>query len=72
MLFQWDDAKAEANLRKHGISFDLAKHIFANPEALVEQDRVEGGEARWQTLGTVGGILLLLVAHTVEKRGRRT
>ena len=34
--------------------------------ALVELDRIEGGEQRWQTLGLVGGVLLLLVAHTVQ------
>jgi uncharacterized DUF497 family protein len=33
---------------------------------LVEQDRMERGELRWQTLGLVGGIVLLLVAHTVR------
>jgi|SRR5271154_4719922 len=66
MLFEWDDAKAETNRRKHGISFEIAKHVFADPDALVEQDRVEGGELRWQTIGTVDGVLLLLVAHSVE------
>jgi uncharacterized DUF497 family protein len=28
-------------------------------------DRIEGLERRWQTLGLVGGYLVLLVAHTV-------
>ena len=40
--------------------------VFNDPDALVEQDRIEGGELRWQTIGTVNGILLLLVAHTVD------
>ena len=39
---------------------------FADPFALVEQDRVEEGELRWQTLGLAAGIMLLLVAHTVR------
>jgi hypothetical protein len=30
------------------------------------QDRFESGEQRWQTVGMVGGLLLLLVAHTVR------
>jgi len=38
----------------------------ADPFAVVEQDRIENGERRWQTLGTVDGCLLLLVAHTVQ------
>ena len=31
---------------------------------MVNQDRIEKGERRWQTLGLVDGYLLLLVAHT--------
>ena len=31
------------------------------------QERIEGGEYRWQTLGRVGDITLLLVAHTLEE-----
>lgn len=45
--------------------FEMAARAFADPFALVEQDRIEGGECRWQTLGLVDGYLLLLVAHTV-------
>ena len=33
---------------------------------MTQQDRIEGGEYRWQTLGMVEGHLLLLVAHTVR------
>lgn len=64
--FEWDPAKAESNLRKHHISFETATRIFADPFALVKQDRIENGEHRWQTLGLVDGYLLLLVAHTVR------
>jgi len=62
--FEWDPVKAAANLRKHGVSFEIAMRAFADPFALTEQDRIEGGEARWQTLGMVEGLVLLLVAHT--------
>ncbi|MFZ0773819.1 MAG: BrnT family toxin [Candidatus Sulfotelmatobacter sp.] len=64
--FEWDVAKARINRRKHGIRFEIARHVFDDPDALVEQDRIEGGERRWQTIGTVDGVLLLLVAHNVE------
>ena len=40
--------------------------VFADPYALVEQDRVEAGELRWQALGLAAGVVLLLVAHTVR------
>ena len=64
--FEWDPAKANANERKHGVTFEIALHVFDDPYALVDHDRIEGGEQRWQTLGLVGGVLLLLVAHTVQ------
>jgi uncharacterized DUF497 family protein len=63
--FEWAPSKARFNERKHGVSFEIAMHVFDDPGALVEQDRIEDGEPRWQTLGLVGGVLLLLVAHTV-------
>jgi uncharacterized protein len=64
--FEWDSVKAQSNLRKHHLSFELAIRVFADPFALVEQDRIENGEHRWQTLGLVEGYLLVLVAHTVR------
>jgi len=67
--FEWDEAKAKTNERKHRVRFDDAVLVFADPYALIEQDRIEGGELRWQTIGTVGGIVLLMVAHTVREEG---
>jgi uncharacterized DUF497 family protein len=64
--FEWDPAKAARNLRKHRISFDTAMRAFADPFTLTEQDRIEDGEQRWQTVGMVEGYLLLLVVHTIR------
>lgn len=64
--FEWDPAKAAINLRKHAVSFDIAMRVFADPFALTEAVRIEGGEQRWQTLGIVEGYLLLVVAHTIR------
>lgn len=64
--FEWDETKGRSNTRKHGVRFEDAMLVFADPYAPVEQDRLEGGELRWQTLGLAGGIVLLLVAHTVR------
>jgi uncharacterized DUF497 family protein len=63
--------KAESNFRKHGIRFEEAALVFDDPLAVSEQDRIENGEQRWQTIGMSGGCLLLLVAHTVcfEEQG---
>ena len=65
MEFEWDEAKNQKNIRKHQISFQTAMLAFADPLHIAVQDRVDGGEERWQTLGVVQGRLLLLVAHTV-------
>ncbi|MFT4243183.1 MAG: BrnT family toxin [Acidovorax sp.] len=62
--FEWDPAKARTNLQKHRVSFETAARAFADPFALAAQDRIEGGELRWQTLGLVDGQILILVAHT--------
>lgn len=66
--FEWDPTKAASNLRKHGVSFPTAARVFSDPYALVEQDRIENGEERWQTIGVVDGIVMLLVAHTVREQ----
>jgi uncharacterized protein len=55
--------RRESNLSKYGVSFELAMRAFADPFAFTEQDRIEGGEYRWQTVGMVEDNLLLLVAH---------
>lgn len=63
-MFSWDDAKNLSNQQKHGISFELAKLAFNDPLHLTRQDRIENGEQRWQTIGMVEGVILILVAHT--------
>lgn len=65
ICFEWDKNKNDSNLKKHKISFEVATRVFADPNAVSKQDRFENGEYRWQTLGMVGGCLVVLVAHTV-------
>jgi uncharacterized protein len=65
----WDAAKAQTNMQKHGVTFDLAARVFLDPMRQSKQDRIEGGEERWQTVGQVNGMTLLRGAHTiVEER----
>ncbi|TRZ96132.1 MAG: BrnT family toxin [Rhodocyclaceae bacterium] len=65
MIISWKLAKNRANQKKHGLSFDAAQFVFDDPLHLTRQDGIEGGEMRWQTIGMVEGVALLLVAHTV-------
>ena len=41
MNFSWDENKAASNLEKHGISFDEAMLVFADPFLLMSQDIVK-------------------------------
>jgi uncharacterized DUF497 family protein len=66
LRFTWDETKAAIDRRKHHISFETAARVFADPFALSGQDRIEGGEYRWQTIGAIEGALVLLVAHTAH------
>jgi uncharacterized protein len=61
--FEWDENKNRSNLAKHKVSFKTAVSAFEDPHALSVQDRFVNGEERWQTLGMVDGIILM-VAHT--------
>lgn len=63
MQFTWDNAKDHSNQRKHGLDFETASMVFDDPFAWSEQDRIEDGEERWQTIGLIGGLLVVLVAH---------
>jgi|SRR5579859_4666524 len=67
MRFEWDEAKNRRNLSKHRIRFETAKLAFEDPHALSIQDRSVGGEERWQTLGMIGDVMVVLVAHTYRE-----
>jgi uncharacterized DUF497 family protein len=64
-LFQWDEEKAEANWRKHGVRFDDAVSAFDDPHYVIRQDCFEA-EDRWQIIGMADNWLLLLVVHTIR------
>lgn len=38
MRFTWDPPKARANIRKHGVAFEEATTVFADPLALIVND----------------------------------
>ena len=66
MRFEWDPDKNLSNQDKHSISFEEACRVFLDPLHRSVQDRFVDGEQRWQTIGTVEGLALVLVAHTVR------
>ena len=70
MEFDWDTAKAEANLRKHRVSFAEAATAFADPLATIFSDPDHSvGETREILVGQSGRNRLLVVSFT-ERDGR--
>lgn len=65
MRWFWNDEKNRGNKRKHGLSFDAARYVFADPLALTRLD-VYPEEERYQTIGLVGRQIILVV-HTWPK-----
>jgi uncharacterized protein len=65
--FDWDHAKNRSNLRKHGIDFETAILVFDDPYSVATLDRVIHGEERWRTIGSAGGIAIVIVEHTVTE-----
>ena len=67
MRFEWDDVKNRSNLGKHKISFESAKLVFDDPQALADRDRDVDDEERWQAVGVIGGSIAVVVAYTYRE-----
>jgi len=65
MNFDWDQKKAESNLRKHCVSFDEAATVFLDPMAVSGPDPEHSvSEDRYITFGYSRLGRLLAVCHT--------
>jgi uncharacterized DUF497 family protein len=71
--FDWDPAKARANVRKHDISFERAAQVFLDPFAIsIYDDEHSDDEDRWITLAKDNSETLLVVVHTFRKLDSET
>lgn len=62
-IFEWDPAKADANARKHGVTFDEASTVFGDPLNLLMSDPDHSlDEERYLLLGMSNRRRLLVVA----------
>ena len=62
--FEWDEAKAAANLKKHQVSFEEAKSIFYDEFGVqFFDDEHSKEEERFLMLGMSSGAKLLIVCH---------
>ncbi|MBW4545314.1 MAG: BrnT family toxin [Symplocastrum torsivum CPER-KK1] len=65
MEFEWDESKATANLKKHGVSFEEAKTVFDNVLAVIFDDEAHSlDEQREIIIGHSRRNRLLLVSFT--------
>ena len=64
MQFEWNPKKAQANLKKHGVSFEEAVSLFYDPlSATFDDPDHSDDESRFLTIGFSAGNSLLFVSH---------
>ena len=64
MYFEWDNKKAVANLKKHGVSFQEGATIFGDPLAITFEDPDHSiGEHRLLTFGNTSTGKLVIVSN---------
>ena len=70
LAFEWDEAKARENLKKHKVSFEEGKTIFNDPFLLTFPDiDTSGAEERYVNIGLSIRDRVLVLIHT-ERQGR--
>ena len=70
LTFEWDQEKAESNLRKHGVSFEEARTVFYDEHALVMPDPDHSSaEERFVIMGLSSTLRILVVVHCFRKGG---
>ena len=70
MLFEWDPAKAAANITKHQVSFDEARTVFYDDFAVQYfDDEHSASEERFIMLGMSSSARLLVVCHCERAGG---
>lgn len=70
MPFEWDEGKNQANIKKHGVSFETARLIFDKPVLTRRDPRQDYGETRYVSIGELANHAVVVVAHT--RRAGRT
>lgn len=61
--FEWDEGKANANARKHGVTFDLASTVFHDRRLLTVADLEHSEtEERWFSVGCASNGVVLSAA----------
>ncbi len=65
LIFEWDESKAQKNIRRHKVSFEEAKTVFYDPFLLTYPDYAHSNdEFRFVNIGISAKTRTLLVIHT--------
>ena len=68
LRFEWDDRKAAVNRRKHGVSFEEARTVFFDENALLRPDENHSeDEDRFVLLGLSARLRTLVVYHSYRQ-----
>lgn len=66
-VFDWDENKNQINQRKHGVSFEEARTVFYDEQALLEYDELHSeDEDRFRIIGCSENGNILLVVHCIR------
>jgi len=68
--FEWDPRKAETNWRKHGVRFEIAAHIFEDPNIFDVEEGNDHGEIRFRAIGEAFGRLFFVSFTAFEEDGQ--
>ncbi|MEH2123906.1 BrnT family toxin [Nostoc sp.] len=72
MRFEWDDNKAKSNFLKHGIQFEEAVTVFADPYLLFTEDSIHSQrEEREWAIGEIEDGSIVVVVFTMRGEGIR-
>lgn len=63
MRYEWDEAKRQSNIQKHGIDFVGIEKVFAGQTITILDDRNDYGEPRFVSVGLLRG-RVVVIAHT--------
>jgi uncharacterized DUF497 family protein len=70
LIFEWDEVKAKANLKKHKVSFEEGKTIFNDPFLFSFPDvKHSASEERYINIGLSANGRVLILTHT-EPQGK--
>lgn len=70
LRFEWDPRKSAANQKKHGVSFEEARTVFSDSNALVISDPDHSDdETRFVLLGLSANLRALVVCHCLRDDG---